>query len=606
MMCCDTVMEESNQTKNILIIGKNQKYTNEIKGVLEDKTYNFCEAFYFDDIEYCQTQEIDLVIFDLSIFDNQIAILKQYTGLLFKNKTIPLIVLVQDLTESFVDEIAFIGAVEILKKPYFKKELLMKVELLLNHSFQAERIGYQQLLLQQYKEAIDMSTIVSKTNPKGKITYVNDAFCKASGYSKDELLGKSHNIIRNPDTPKDVFKNLWFTIKNQKNTWSGVIKNRKKDGEAYYVKSFIIPILDNNGNITEYISIRTDITEQELIKQYFQKGFLDFSKNFSHAFQLQKEYENAIDHTNIVFKMDTNGEIKYVNMKFIEITGYTQEELIGKSSDIIRGDMPDELLDAIWKTIRNGETWEGINQNTKKDGSSFWTYTYVIPIKDENQVIVEYLNIKHDLTEVFTLNNEIDATQKEIIYKMGEIGESRSKETGNHVKRVAEYSRLLALLHGIDTKEADILLMASPMHDIGKVAIPDSILKKPGALNADEWKIMKTHASIGYNILKNSNREILKTAAIVANEHHEKWDGSGYPKGLRGEDIHIYGRITAIADVFDALGSDRCYKKAWDLEKILKLFEEEKGKHFDPNLIELFFDNLDRFLEIRDMFRDEF
>ena len=209
-----------------------------------------------------------------------------------------------------------------------------------------------------------------------------------------------------------------------------------------------------------------------------------------------------------------------------------------------------------------------------------------------------------DISEIMDLNEEIEKTQKEIIYTMGEIGETRSKETGNHVKRVAQYSELLALLYGLPKEEANKLKMASPMHDIGKVGIPDSILNKPGRHTAEEFKIMQTHSQLGYDMLKNSDRPIIKAAAIVAGEHHEKYDGSGYPNGLSGENIHIYGRITAIADVFDALGSKRVYKEAWELNKILELFKKEKSKHFDPILIDLFFDNLDLFLEIRDRYKD--
>ena len=117
---------------------------------------------------------------------------------------------------------------------------------------------------------------------------------------------------------------------------------------------------------------------------------------------------------------------------------------------------------------------------------------------------------------------------------------------------------------------------------------------------------MNTHAALGYEMLKHSNRPLLKMAAIVANEHHEKWDGSGYPNGLSGENIHIYGRITALADVFDALGSDRIYKQAWNDEKIFNLFKEEKAKHFDPKLIDIFFEHLDEFLKIRETFKDKF
>ncbi|QSZ40867.1 HD domain-containing protein [Sulfurimonas aquatica] len=201
---------------------------------------------------------------------------------------------------------------------------------------------------------------------------------------------------------------------------------------------------------------------------------------------------------------------------------------------------------------------------------------------------------------------EIEETQKEVVFTMGSIGESRSKETGNHVKRVAEYSRLLALAYGMSVEDSELLQQASPMHDIGKIAIPDNILKKPGRFDENERHIMNKHAELGYHMIKNSQRPLLKAAAIVAYEHHEKWDGTGYPNQTSGEDIHIFGRITALADVFDALGSDRVYKKAWSDERIFKLLKEERAKHFDPKLIDLFFENLDKILAVRDKFKDIF
>lgn len=224
----------------------------------------------------------------------------------------------------------------------------------------------------------------------------------------------------------------------------------------------------------------------------------------------------------------------------------------------------------------------------------------LVPVSSK-QLILAYFN---DITEALELNDAIEETQREVIYAMGEIGETRSKETGNHVKRVALYSKELALLYGMDYGDADILHMASPMHDIGKVGIPDAILNAPRKLTKEEFEIMKTHAELGHNMLKHSDKTILKAASIVAGEHHEKFDGFGYPNGTKGEDIHIYGRITAVADVFDALGSERVYKKAWELEKIIELFKEEKGKHFDPKLVDIFLNNLDSFLKIRDKFKD--
>ena len=140
--------------------------------------------------------------------------------------------------------------------------------------------------------------------------------------------------------------------------------------------------------------------------------------------------------------------------------------------------------------------------------------------------------------------------------------------------------------------------MASPMHDVGKIGIPDAILLKPGKLNEAEFEIMKKHASIGYKILKSSKREIFKAAATIAYEHHEKFDGSGYPLKKRGEDIHIFGRITAVADVFDALSHKRCYKEPWKLEDILTLMRDQRGKHFDPKLVDIVLKNIDKYSDI--------
>jgi HD-GYP domain-containing protein (c-di-GMP phosphodiesterase class II) len=252
----------------------------------------------------------------------------------------------------------------------------------------------------------------------------------------------------------------------------------------------------------------------------------------------------------------------------------------------------------------------------------------VIPIQDQNGEIMGTYQAINKLTSegVFTrkdmhllslaasysgkalesalLNLEIEQTQKEIIFIMGEIGESRSKETGNHVKRVAEYSKVLALHYGLSPSESELIKVASPMHDIGKVSIPDEVLKKPGKLTDEEFEIIKAHSQTGYDLLKNSNRQILKSAAIIAHQHHEKWNGKGYPQCLKGEDIHIYGRITAIADVFDALASDRCYKKAWELDRVINLFKEERGIQFDPKIVDVFLDCLEEILALRAEYAD--
>jgi response regulator RpfG family c-di-GMP phosphodiesterase len=203
------------------------------------------------------------------------------------------------------------------------------------------------------------------------------------------------------------------------------------------------------------------------------------------------------------------------------------------------------------------------------------------------------------------LQSEIEDTQREIVYRLSEAVEHRSIETGNHVKRVAFICYDLAKAYGMPEEEAEKLMFASPLHDVGKVGIPDGILNKPMKLHGQEWEVMKTHSSIGYEILKNSKRTIIQAGAVIAQDHHEKWDGSGYPSGKKGEEIHIYGRIAALADVYDALRHRRCYKSAWTLEQVLEKISSESGKHFDPKLVEIFKTRVDKLEAILQKYPDE-
>jgi len=202
------------------------------------------------------------------------------------------------------------------------------------------------------------------------------------------------------------------------------------------------------------------------------------------------------------------------------------------------------------------------------------------------------------------LNQEITDTQAELIMRLGDVVESRSNEAGNHVRRMAEICNLLAQAAGLPEDERAVLKHAAPMHDIGKIATPDSVLLKPGKLDAAEWEIMKQHPAVGLSILDGSQRPILKAAAVIAHQHHEKYDGTGYPQGLRGEDIHLYARIVAVADVFDALMHKRCYKDAWPVEKVVEHLREVSGHHLDPHYVELLIKNMDTALTITERFPD--
>lgn len=206
--------------------------------------------------------------------------------------------------------------------------------------------------------------------------------------------------------------------------------------------------------------------------------------------------------------------------------------------------------------------------------------------------------IEEGLLQIRALNEELENTQNEVMIMMGTAAEGRSKEVGQHVKRVAQIASLLASFSGLCDHEVDIIRESAPLHDFGKIAIPDAILNKPGKLTSEEWTIMKSHTQIGYDMLNVSERPLLKTAAIIALEHHEKWDGSGYPNGLKGTNISLAGRVTAIADVFDALANKRCYKKAWAIEDVMSYMKENRGTHFDPDLIDILFENIEQFISI--------
>jgi response regulator RpfG family c-di-GMP phosphodiesterase len=207
--------------------------------------------------------------------------------------------------------------------------------------------------------------------------------------------------------------------------------------------------------------------------------------------------------------------------------------------------------------------------------------------------------------EVAKRTEEIVARELEMIMRLSRAAEFRDPETGAHIQRMSNYSRLIAEQLGLSGEEQDVILKASPMHDIGKIAIPDHILLKPGKLTDVEFEAMKRHAEYGYEILKNSRAPLLDKAAIIARSHHEKFDGSGYPFGLKGDDIPLHGRIVAVADVFDALTTERPYKKPWEIDRALDFLRHNSSSHFDPSCVDAFLARIDDALAIQKTYMDD-
>ena len=209
-------------------------------------------------------------------------------------------------------------------------------------------------------------------------------------------------------------------------------------------------------------------------------------------------------------------------------------------------------------------------------------------------------------TELLQLAYErITKSSLETIVRLSRAAEYKDEDTGAHIVRMSNYSALLAERLGLNDATVQRILYAAPMHDVGKIGIPDQVLLKPGRLNPEEWKIMRQHTVIGGRILEGAKEGFIKLAEVIAMTHHEKWDGSGYPNGLAGRDIPVVGRVVALADVFDALMSKRPYKEPFSLEKSLDIIRGGRGGHFDPEVVDVFMDSLDSILEIKDKYRDE-
>ncbi|WIT12451.1 DUF3369 domain-containing protein [Paucibacter sediminis] len=242
---------------------------------------------------------------------------------------------------------------------------------------------------------------------------------------------------------------------------------------------------------------------------------------------------------------------------------------------------------------------------TSSGNESLLYMVFSEPVDEQARELLEIFCANVAITyESLLLREEIQDTQRSTVYIIGEAVEKRSKETGAHVRRVGELSALLAEAVGMTAGDVEFMRQASPLHDVGKIGIPDRVLNKPGKLDAEEWEVMQTHARIGFELLSKSDKRILQLGATIAYEHHERWDGLGYPRGLAGEQINVAGRIVALADVLDALVSKRCYKEAWNFDEALAYVREQAGKQFDPKLVQMLLDRLDLVRSIYERYPD--
>lgn len=316
-----------------------------------------------------------------------------------------------------------------------------------------------------------------------------------------------------------------------------------------------------------------DITEMALRRLVYENRPLTFINAYSSAeaiHQLEQHPDIAIALLDVVMEKDTSG------LDLVRI---------------IREDMNNSNIRIIVRTGNPGlAPEESVTLNY--DINDYRGKTE-LTAQSLRTAIITALRSYMALVTIKGLKQEINDTQRELIYSLGELAESRCIDNSQHVKRVAYISAFLAEKLGFTPRSVEMLHLAASMHDVGKLAIDEKILNKPGKLTSEEFEQVKNHCLYGYELLKNSQRELLREAAIIAYEHHENYDGSGYPRGLSGNEIHLNSRIVALVDVFDALATKRVYKDKWPPEEIISYLHCQRGIKFDPYILDIFFDHID-------------
>ncbi len=492
-----------------------------------------------------------------------------------------------------------LGIKHYITKPISIERLLEKLlEIKQQMSLQAA-VKYKSKLLEQYKLLVDEKAIVAKIDLDGKISYVNSQFSLISGYSEEELIGQHYTFTCPTDgqgTTLQELKNGLLTNKK----WQGVLKKTSKFGTQFIVDTTVVAIIDSNNQLEEYVALMVDMTE---VYEKFQRLSLNLKQDLKSQQHYLKQYEHAIELGTSLCVLDTNGKIVSANQNFSSTLNCKTEDLIGLPFSSLVQDCKD-FKDRILGTVQKQGFSSRVIRIAAKPGYERTLSTVIVGIHDEAGGLRSLMSLSQDISDSVKLNNDIIETQKELIYVMGEVVENRSEETGLHIKRVAQISGLLAEKYGLSYDHAQMIKVASPMHDIGKIGIPDGILHKPGKLSKEEFRTMQSHTDLGYSMLNKMDRPLIKMAATIAHEHHEYYNGEGYPLGLKGSQIAIEARIVGLVDVFDALGSERCYKHAWTDEQIIEYLISRKGTQFDPELVDLFLENLEQIFAVRNQLLD--
>ncbi len=491
-----------------------------------------------------------------------------------------------------------LGIDNYITKPLSVDRLLDKLVHITTASLAMKERRLNLVLLEQYKHLVDESAIVCKLDLAGKITYVNAKMCEISGFSADELIGREMSVLQH-DSELPQRAHATFVDARSGRKWAGIVKNRRNNGEMYVVERSLVPIVNDHGMVTEIVALDVDVTP--FYETY--KNLVDVLSRTHLTLEEQRhfvgEYKRALELGTCVCVTDQAHRIVSVNRQFESLLGLRSADLEGEPVSRIMPDLKDErCLDEVQQANQEHFTSRVVTI-VGHEGREMQFSVGFVGVHDLSGAVKSIIMICQDITESMRLSRDIVDTQRELLYMLGEVVESRSQETGEHIRRVAQVSKFLALKAGLDPDIAEMIETTAPMHDVGKVGIRDAILQKPGKLTADEYEEMKAHASIGFSILGKVDRPLIGVAANIAHQHHERHDGMGYPRGLKGDEISMEARIVGIADVLDALLSSRIYKPAWDEQRAYDYFREQRGKQFSPALTDLLLTHWDAIMALR-------
>lgn len=513
----------------------------------------------------------------------------------FRRINQPLIVMAQPGNEEFPLQALRLGVADyIIKREGFLGQLAIAIE----NAHYRTQLDQQHRRLQLQAQALnDAANTIVITDRDGIIEWANPAFTTLTGYEVSEVIGRSTRILRSGKHDRAFYAELWDQILSGK-PWRGRIINRRKDGSLYHEEMTITPVADEHGQIYRFIAIKQDISDQVAREQ--RRAIIATIGASLRPAQLWSELTpillgqvREVMQAESIALLRSTESILQIDLALDCLASLEQQPalLAVVTERLSRTDAPIELTD-IFGTSTKVVLGVPLNAANRQIGALLFTRATPLSefemklLRDIADLAANALHRTDLFEQLRAANAELRAAYDETIEGWSRALDLRDRETEGHSRRVTELTVRIAARMGFSEEELVHIRRGALLHDIGKMGIPDAILLKPGPLDEQEWAIMRTHPTLAVEFLRPIT--FLAPALDIPWCHHEKWDGTGYPRGLRGEEIPLAARIFAVVDVYDALTSDRPYRAAWPHERALAYIREQAGRHFDPRVVEVF------------------